>query len=458
MIEDFVDSVLIIDDLEKDVVGLKSVLDSKQILYNHLLPASLLDDKIKLKNRKLIFLDLYVDESKATITEQLSIIRRIFTDSIGKEFGTYGLILWTKHPDQFIDFKEKFYKSFGRYQLPMFTVSLDKSKYLKDGFDNLFMDLESSLVRNPSSNFFINWEILVRKSKDLTIESIYNLVNKNHNSIEENLRYVLFQLARNYTGIPFDKLENYNLEHDAVKSFSDLLIYNVSNSNSNLNDLFKDWEQITFKGQESSTIGLEYNVRNFSSQSNEKKEILKGGGKLSSNEKKTFKNEISNLESEIEKIQSEINCVMLIDSSNLDHFKIFPGNIYEIISNKDYFVSEDLPDSAMPVLIEVTPPCDFSNNKLKKRRVVSGFVLDYDREIINNFKADCYYREIYPISINNVKKAIIFDFRYFGSIDEKEILNKSKYKLLFRVKDKLFADIIQKLSSHTARLGLAILH
>jgi hypothetical protein len=50
-----------------------------------------------------------------------------------------------------------------------------------------------------------------------------------------------------------------------------------------------------------------------------------------------------------------------------------------------------------------------------------------------------------------------FDFRYFGSVDEDDLKNETKYKLLFRTRDKLFADILQKLSSHTARLGLPII-
>jgi hypothetical protein len=52
---------------------------------------------------------------------------------------------------------------------------------------------------------------------------------------------------------------------------------------------------------------------------------------------------------------------------------------------------------------------------------------------------------------------IVFDFRYFGMIKEDELKNAAQYQILFRTKDKLFADIIQKFSSHIARLGLAII-
>ena len=43
-------------------------------------------------------------------------------------------------------------------------------------------------------------------------------------------------------------------------------------------------------------------------------------------------------------------------------------------------------------------------------------------------------------------------------IDDKDLKDASKYKILFRANPKLFADIIQKFSSHAARLGLSIVH
>jgi len=36
--------------------------------------------------------------------------------------------------------------------------------------------------------------------------------------------------------------------------------------------------------------------------------------------------------------------------------------------------------------------------------------------------------------------------------------NSLEYKIIAKAKDKLFADVLQKLSSHTARLGIAILY
>ena len=75
-------------------------------------------------------------------------------------------------------------------------------------------------------------------------------------------------------------------------------------------------------------------------------------------------------------------------------------------------------------------------------------------------EGESYYKELYPIKYGTEEtlKIIIFDFKFFNSINEVELKDAANFKILFRAKDKLFADILQKLSSHTARLGLAVIH
>ena len=49
-----------------------------------------------------------------------------------------------------------------------------------------------------------------------------------------------------------------------------------------------------------------------------------------------------------------------------------------------------------------------------------------------------------------------FDFRNIYIESDETMNDASSYKLLFKVKHRLFADILQKFSSHAARLGLSI--
>lgn len=51
-------------------------------------------------------------------------------------------------------------------------------------------------------------------------------------------------------------------------------------------------------------------------------------------------------------------------------------------------------------------------------------------------------------------KYIIFDFRYLFSPKDYELKDPTQYKVLFRANHPLLSDILQKFSSHAARLGL----
>ena len=110
-------------------------------------------------------------------------------------------------------------------------------------------------------------------------------------------------------------------------------------------------------------------------------------------------------------------------------------------------VLEKLGDSDVFSSVEAVMP-GFINIKLS-----SEFVSDY---VNNIFKADSKYL-IWPISYNGVIKFMCLDFRNIDIESDEIMRDSSSYKLLFMVKHRLFADILQKFSSHAARLGLSII-
>jgi hypothetical protein len=267
-------------------------------------------------------LDLSLDDAKNEVDNISTIIRPMLSKNIGKDFGTYGIVLWTKHDSWVEEFKKRIQKDSDRYTLPLFVIALDKTKYHRDGYELLFTDLDVKLNENVAASFFITWSMLVSHGRDEAITNIYSLVD-DYEKQDSNLQFLLFHLAKNYTGIPFDYIKNYSFLHiDAFKAFNDMMNYEI--------------------------------IRN-----------------------------------------DNVDCRL---------FESFPDIHYQ--------------------------------------------------------GNDFYYKEIWPLEIDESgkNKMIIFDFRYFGFIEESKLKDVKKNKLLFRAKDKLFADILQKLSSHAARLGLSILH
>lgn len=430
MIEKFIDSVLIIDDSKSEIEELEKYFNENDIRVNHYTPDELEKKTGIFKNRKLIIIDLFLVDGD-NLANNISRIRKYLKDFIGKEFGNYGVVLWTKHLENLTEFRDKIKLDHDSYNLPLFILGLDKTKYLTAGsYKGVIEDLEKEISKNAGAFFFVNWSNLVQTGKEKATNQIFDLV-KDYNKQENDLKFILLKLAHNYTGIPIAKSNEYGLEHDAIKAMTDLVHYDITNSFNAKSNLFDDIENIKFSGGQDE----EY------------------------------------------KIFADLNSKLLLDFTNISQSNVLPGNIYEIInSDPNRIISEltykesskinlvkinEVFNNVKNIIIEVTPPCDFAQDKKSNRsRFVSGIMFDYAKDFKKYFNNDSFYKELYPIKYGteDTLKIIVFDFKFFNSINESELKEAGNFKILFRAKDKLFADILQKLSSHTARLGLAVIH
>ena len=422
MILEFVSNVIIIDDKENEIKDLVSVLDDQDISSMVFTPAELKNEKFK-KNRQLFFLDLSLDDSKK-IVENIALIRKLLKDTLDANFGNYGIILWSKHQHHIDTLKEKLQEDRKKnaYPTPIFIVGLDKTKYIQQGnYKGLFQDIESSLTNNKAATFFLEWSNSVKQAENITVSKIYSLMS-DYKTLSDDFIFVLKKLALHYTGIEESQVGTYPLHIDAFKSFDDILhaeLINCQKSGTNL-----------FPSPLSS-------LKNFSNTS------------------------------DLPKIYSQLNSALLIDENNIDQSIVVPGNVYEIKGNSSKFKSDKSSQNAKNIVIEITPPCDFSNSgKRIRARLIGGFLVDADttntKKQIQDLKCskECFYSEVFPIMIqgNTNPQLLILDFRYFGDEDDTNLHNVLKYQILFRAKPKLFADILQKFSSHAARLGLSVIH
>jgi hypothetical protein len=428
MLENFITSALVIDDDKTEVDSLIQYLEDKDIWTKYYHPNDLEGKEKQFNNRKLIFLDLYLKDEQSSV-ENIALIRRYFKNIIGENFGTYGIVLWTKHTNHFDEFCNKIYQQNNPFSAPLFVIALEKNKYKTQGnYNGVLDELEKKLKEDISSSFFVEWNKSVKQGSDNTILGLYDLFD-NYKKKNQNLEAVLYSLACNYTGIPKEASKDYDLQKDLVKSLMDALQFEVSGSFQNIDSLFSDDKKLNF---------------------NDSKE-------------------------EKAKVFAKLNTLLMLDFQNLHQDHSIPGNVYEIndrqnslyistiIKNRKGKQEEiDLADKINKrVVLEITPPCDFAQAKKQKQsRIIGGIMLDYDKDLVNHFGGDNFYSYLLPVSISSQEnpQMIIFDFYRFLTLNEEELKNKTKYPIFFRTKDKLFADILQKLSSHTARLGIAIMY
>lgn len=413
MIFNYINRVVVIDDSHQEIEPLLKLFLLKDIDALYLTPQKAKDARL-IKDRQLLFFDLSMDDSKTIVDNVSSVIRPILKQMLPPQFGAYGLIVWTKHFDDVNIVKEKIQLDKGKYPLPLFILALDKTKYfMANNYDSLFDDITELLVNNKAAYFFLNWCNSVNAGVNKTISDIYSMED-GYEQQENNLTFLLYKLALNHTGMPEKKHDGYNFTIDAYKSFDEML-----------------YSELISRQRE---------------------------------EKNMFDSPIINpWEGDIEhliEIYSRLNTKMFIDDVNLSSHHVLPGNVYRVIDKKSINIM-GAPRKSDIIVIELTPPCDFSNKKVLSR-IVAGFIIDcprdndkiYEYEKIN-FKGDNKYR-IWPIRINEKIKYICFDFRSVYGVEDSELNNTSKYELIFRVNHRLFADILQKFSSHASRLGLSI--
>ena len=64
---------------------------------------------------------------------------------------------------------------------------------------------------------------------------------------------------------------------------------------------------------------------------------------------------------------------------------------------------------------------------------------------------------VWPIYIEGTIKILCFDYRCVYTLKDAELGDESKFEMMFTAKNRLFAELLQKFTSHAARFGLAIL-
>ena len=430
---DFVKNVLIVDDREDEIKNLKSALEGMDIGTLWLKPDNVLTKDLKPKD--LLFLDFMLRNDESEFKNIMSDTIRPLLEKHFNKKHPYGIVVWSTHENELDEFYEKIcIDTFNekRYDAPLFVVVLEKDKYLsKQDFSTIMSDLEQKLKDSAPASFFINWNNGLSKASYASISGIYGLAPDLKNQ-DEKIKNILYKLARSQTEISQKELDEYvannRLTNDAYKTMDSLLCSNLKLS-----------ERLSYEN--------------------------------------LFSSFTPNSEAYLEriKIASHLNTKLFISDVEFRMNNVVPGNVYEILDCQSTIRLDNVPSDSRYIAIELSPPCDVVNKK-KNNRLVGGLLLptpvnenDYIKRFNGHYSqsknrycpgtySNSYYYVLRAMHLPNEEStsfSMILDFRFTTSIPDMDLQDNSKYKLLFKTKNDLFADILQKFSSHGARLGLA---
>lgn len=486
ILEDCITSAIIIDDHYDEVENLDKLLKSLGIYveFHNYSGDFHIEGEGRLKNRNLIFMDLMLNGNSGQLRENISIVISLLGKiTNGGFFGAYGLVVWTSHCEYVEELKEALSKAAmipttcecsdeeevliesHLENPPLFVIGLSKSKYnLGNGvykYDSLKEDLEQALSENKSAYFFVQWNASIERAKNHIANEFYQL-GKDYEQRDKRLIYLLLELAKNHTGLQNASDYPY-LTADAYKAFDELLYSKLYAEQKEATlPLFEEEMTSPFeKIEEKQTIAAILNSMFFIDNIGlSTKDIVPGN---IYRVKKDNSPLITNRKASVELLEAETKKSNKIKMDNEKRRKNRPANP-QLKEEIEPFIPE-----CWDVAIELTPPCDYSQGNRKMARLVGGYIFDIPMGKSSEASTKSRIVEdgclpksdsakeytIGPIMLENKVRYMVFDYTYLVTVSIETLKDTECYEVCYRAKPKLFAHILQRFSSHAARLGLS---
>lgn len=412
--------IVIIDDEIEEALPLIKVLSnngvSARLFTGHLdsLP------KEQLSDIRVVFLDLKLTPStnEAIVISKLS---GILKKTISESNGPYILILWSKHE---ADYRNQLNALFGdalQSLRPVFLLTLEKSTYLRtnkrgersfvpNALRLIEKRLRAELTKIGGLHLIILWENLVHKAAGETVTNVSSLypINDDWNN---RIADVFHAFAQAQVGK--------QLHSDDIATFA-------QNSLLTHNAVFADVLEKNIRQQKFSDLELD----------------------------------ISDKDPTLGRAErARLNTHLLIMREK-DTTNPSPGNVYKLRGNryklktKELFQGDNgaynaLLGSLKYVVMEVSPSCDFAQDKWRMNRLLPGVIWPADSSARVK-KAEYIYRTP-ELELENAVFVVVFDLRYLTSTRLSEFKAK---KPAYRFRSTLLNDLQQKISYHIARSGI----
>jgi len=393
-------------------------------------------------------------------------------------FSKISEVLDTRFSDDDIDFIKK---TIASNSLPKQSIKAKQNAL------TLIRDkIKEQLVKTNCFSLFIIWENLINKSSGQTIFAFSN-INEQGKHWDTNIKETLYKLAHAQVGKNVISLSDSEFVINFYKTinqyFLDLLESNTSKITSVPSYINLDKNEIgfckDFNGKEykiiwnGDTSEFQLKINNILmplAAPNKNKDISKLRNWVNGEEDKLSIDSIT--ATYLQRIP-EINTKLLIDTN--PSIKVQPGNVYYIeVRGKrkrnllqNYLIKDkaheddangikiiDKISDILFVELEISPLCDFAQNKWHKHRYLSGILMP-DKYVKYVAKPKPEYFYISPLfHLYNINYKLIFDYRL---IKTEFVVNGNRNSPIFRLRNELRVDIIAKFSNHASRSGITYL-
>jgi hypothetical protein len=440
IVDDQIEQVkFLIDDLSKHHIAFR-VYDGKV--------ENLPEEEVDGDDFRVLFLDLNLSGNKEiSDKEMISTLYGVLNRLIPSNNYPYVLVYWSRHEDKrnLIE-SELFSKNLLGDKNPIAFISADKADYFdldgnsKDVTSKIYEQISKKLQDFPAYHALLEWENLIHKSADKTIQDIFKFEATptdvwSKASLELLSRFLIANMGSKNA---------YACTDNQIKLKSSLNVLN----NIFLDSLESQFIEKTFidtdilEGEKTNLIDISYiNTKLLIDQNNNQ---LSPGMVCCYEDQSNLKHLLNDLQN-MRKIQCHVQSEdeeTWAKSSNTQRGKLISKH-RETIRNK-----------AKHITISVDPQCDFIQQKIKYQKFSEGaLLLAKYAEFIDNSSEGIFISPSFKYDDDDY--VLVLSLKHLNSKDLPS--GSLPFSLLFRVRQTVLSEIQSKLARFINRQGILFL-
>lgn len=397
---------------------------------------------------RVLFLDLNLlggleVPSKNIRATLISLIKHI----ISPTNYPYILVLWSRQEKEYGDLlREIFYTELNKCApigifnyvksdfFPYFAEEEDSDNPVDD--NKILEELNKILLQLPAYSHLMQWENCVHASADATIQDIFHDMHSKEDW-QNNANYIFEAFAHAH-------LEQHYRDATLEEKAKSSLMF--------LNDVYNDTLEGSIRD-----LDLSHAQELKSSVDTEMRQSISAKINehiLFSKANKSVRQPGSIFVEEGNNGHSILNdCIRTEDLREQVKQRFQLPNIKEARNIYNQLVSERrkaIEQTMSPCCnIIVTPACDYAQNKIKFDRIVQGIIIESKYQKLIDNQSEAIY--ISPVFAYQDKSCIlVLNFRYFLTRD----LSRESTKPIFKLRNRMLAEIQSKLARHINRQGI----
>lgn len=440
--------ILIIDDNYKEVVPIQNILAENGIPYIFYDYSILKEVDIrKIEAVRMVFLDIRLEDGIQGAKNIATVLATVIEKVIEKENGPYSIVLWTNEIALKDEIQEYLlsYLSTEETTLPTYICALDKKEFVSTPQKTLIESLSTQLEGQNMMNFLTVWENeSISVSSNMIRLLLYGLRTKMDN---ESIQKIFLQMAT---------LENSEVknEFEATRNILQVLVeflrdryLEIMSQEELINRFSEYWEFDFSKNNELQKIKTDTPI--------EQKACI--NSLLNIN---TYDSEERHLPGKVFVLSEKDIYFDIIDFRK----STLSDKWYE--NNELNIHGENLKLQLIPIEVDITPQCDYAQNKNNMLRTVFGYKIEIGQvdkngkkewvtdRYANKFRHKIQYDYVYvtPEFLVNGKICVFVLNTKYLTMETKDYSVPHQY--LMRFNSEILSEIRKKAGENITRLGI----